>query len=170
LTGPNRGGKSTALRAFVSSALLAHTYGCIIGHHSKLTPFKYIFASLKADDIPGSKSHFEREVDFTAQTLQLEGPTLVFIDELFHTTNPPDALLSCKVYCNKLWNRNDVVSVISTHLFELVETSDEAKVKKICCPATSENGKIIYKYGIENGMCKISSVSEILHKYGYDCA
>jgi hypothetical protein len=170
LTGPNRGGKSTALRAFVSCSLLAHTYGCIIGRHAMLTPFQYIFASLKADDIPGLKSHFEREVDFTAQTLQLNGPTLVFIDELFHTTNPPDALLSCKVYCNKLWKRNDIVSVISTHLFELVETSDETKVKKICCPAEIKDNKIIYKYGIEKGICKISSVSEILYKYGYDCA
>lgn len=169
LTGPNRGGKSTALRSLVMSALLAHTYGCVLGSYAKMTPFKYMYASLKADDIPGSKSHFEREVEFTSKTLYMDGSVLVFIDELFHTTNPPDAYESCRLYCNRLWNRSDIVSVISTHIFELVENSDKDKVQRLCCPAEKDkNGEVLYKYGIESGICKVSSVYEILRKYGYE--
>jgi hypothetical protein len=167
LTGPNRGGKSTALRAMTTCALLAHTYGCSIGSNAEMTPYRYMFAGLKADDIPGQKSHFEREVEFTAHTLRMDGPTLVFVDELFHTTNPPDALESCRIYCEKLWKSPNMVSVISTHLFDLVEMA-ETSVQRICCPAKEdqETGQIVYAYGLEEGVCKVSSVSEILRKYG----
>ena len=133
-----------------------------------MTPFSYMFAGLKADDIPGEKSHFEREVEFTAHTLRMDGPTLVFIDELFHTTNPPDALESCRIYCQQLWNKNNAVSVISTHLFDLVRTADTATVQQLCCPAeyNQETGNVHYKYGLEEGICTVSSVHEILQKYG----
>jgi hypothetical protein len=169
LTGPNRGGKSTALRAMTLSALLAHTYGCSIGSAATMTPFHYMYAGLKADDIPGTKSHFEREVDFTARTLCADGPTLVFVDELFHTTNPPDALASCRLYCDQLWAKSSIISVISTHLFELVESANNDLVQRICCPATvnPDTGIVNYEYGLSNGICKVSSVYEILEKYGY---
>ena len=127
-----------------------------------------MYANLKADDIPGSKSHFEREVDFTAQTLATKERTFVFVDELFHTTNPPDALQACRLYCNELWSRKNIVSIISTHIFELVEQSPELTVQRICCPAKqNDNGTVDYYYGLESGICKISSVFEILEKYGY---
>lgn len=169
LTGPNRGGKSTALRAVALSTLLAHTYGCSIGRYTEMTPYKYLHAALTRDDIPGEKSHFEREVEFTAQTLSSDGPSLVFVDELFHTTNPPDALASCKVYTDALWKRNDIVSIISTHLFELVEETTSDRVQRLCCPAEYKDtdGSVTYKYGITDGICKVSSVYEILKKYGY---
>ena len=120
LTGPNKGGKSTVLRALSISALLAHTYGCSMGH-LKATPFSKLYVCLKPDDLPGEKSRFEREVEFTSSTLVEHAPILVFIDELYHSTNPPDALRSCNIYCEKIWNKSNIVSVISTHLFELVE-------------------------------------------------
>jgi hypothetical protein len=169
LTGPNRGGKSTALRAVALSALLAHTFGCSIGRYTEMTPYKYLFAALKRDDIPGEKSHFEREVEFTAQTLSSDGPALILVDELFHTTNPPDALASCKIYTESLWNRDDIVSIISTHLFDLVEDTKSERVQQLCCPAEYKDteGSVEYKYGITEGICKVSSVYEILKKYGY---
>lgn len=169
LTGPNRGGKSTALRAVALGALLAHTYGCSVGRYTEMTPFKYLYAALKRDDIPGEKSHFEREVEFTAQTLASEEPSLVLVDELFHTTNPPDALASCRIYTDSLWKRGNMVSIISTHLFDFVEGTESTEVQRICCPATYKDneGSVEYKYGITDGICKVSSVYEILKKYGY---
>jgi DNA mismatch repair ATPase MutS len=161
LTGPNKGGKSTVLRALSISALLAHTYGCALGFVTS-TPFTNIFVCLKPDDLPGSKSRFEREIEFTANTLKYNKPILVFIDELYHSTNPPDALRSCQIYCNKLWKKDNVISVISTHLFELVENCDE-NIQKICCPASiDEKGDIHFKYYLMNGICKVSSVDELL--------
>jgi hypothetical protein len=166
LTGPNKGGKSTALRALSISTLLAHTYGCSIGNNAIMTPFSNIFVCLKPDDLPGSKSRFEREVEFTANTLKYNEPIMICIDELYHSTNPPDALRSCQIYCSKLWEKNNILSVISTHLFELVENAPN-KIGRLCCPATIDiSGNIQYSYKLDNGICKISSVDELLKNNG----
>jgi hypothetical protein len=165
LTGPNKGGKSTVLRALSISALLAHTYGCGLGYITS-TPFNKMFVCLKPDDLPGSKSRFEREIEFTSNTLKVDKHILIFIDELYHSTNPPDALRSCEIYCNQLWKKPNTVSVISTHLFELVEKADK-DIQRICCPATiDENGDIQFEYTLINGICKVSSVDELLKKNG----
>lgn len=165
LTGPNKGGKSTVLRALSISALLAHTYGCSLGFLTS-TPFTKMFVCLKPDDLPGSKSRFEREIEFTANTLKYNEPILVFIDELYHSTNPPDALRSCQIYCNQLWNKSNIVSVISTHLFELVEKAND-NIQKLCCPAEiNECGDIHFEYTLKKGICKVSSVDELLKNNG----
>lgn len=165
LTGPNKGGKSTVLRALSISALLAHTYGCTLGNLTS-TPFKKMFVCLKPDDLPGSKSRFEREIEFTANTLKYTDPILIFIDELYHSTNPPDALRSCQIYCDQLWKKQNIISVISTHLFELVEKSDK-NIQRLCCPARiDEAGNIHFEYSLKNGICKVSSVDELLKKNG----
>jgi hypothetical protein len=165
LTGPNKGGKSTVLRALSISALLAHTYGCAPGHLT-LTPFTKMFVCLKPDDLPGSKSRFEREIEFTSNTLKYNEPILIFIDELYHSTNPPDALRSCQIYCSQLWKKNNIVSVISTHLFELVEKAD-TNIQRLCCPAKiDEKGDIHFEYSLNKGICKISSVDELLKNNG----
>ena len=164
LTGPNKGGKSTVLRALSLSALLAHTYGCVLGT-ATMTPFHTMFVCLKPDDLPGSKSRFEREMEFTANTLRCDKPSLLFIDELYHSTNPPDALRSCTLYCDKLWKKPNIVSVISTHLFELVETAPQT-IQRLCCPATlDEQGQIHFDYTLIQGICKVSSVDELIKKY-----
>lgn len=165
LTGPNKGGKSTVLRALSTSALLAHTYGCAFGK-ATMTPFRNMFVCLKPDDLPGSKSRFEREIEFTANTLLEKEPILVLIDELYHSTNPPDALRSCQIYCNQLWKKSNVISVISTHLFELVESS-KSTIQRLCCPATiDDKGVIQFEYCLNKGICKVSSVDELLRKNG----
>jgi hypothetical protein len=165
LTGPNKGGKSTVLRALSSSALLAHTYGAAIGQ-LQLTPFTKMFVCLKPDDLPGSKSRFEREIEFTANTLKYSQPILVLIDELYHSTNPPDALRSCDIYCQQLWNKTNTISVISTHLFELVDKSP-TNIKRICCPARIDDaGDIHFEYALKSGICKVSSVDELLRLNG----
>jgi len=166
LTGPNKGGKSTVLRALSVSALLAHTYGCAIGWNPIFTPFSRLFVCLKPDDLPGSKSRFEREVEFTANTLKTSEPIMICIDELYHSTNPPDALRSCEIYCEKLWKKPNALSVISTHLFELVDNSPD-NIMKLCCPAKlDKNGDIEFSYKLQDGICKVSSVDELLKQNG----
>jgi len=165
LTGPNKGGKSTVLRALSISALLAHTYGCSLGS-TRMTPFYKMFVCLKPDDLPGSKSRFEREIEFTANTLEQNERVLVFIDELYHSTNPPDAYRSCKIYCDQLWKKTNIISVISTHIFELVEESND-NIQKLCCPAhIDKEGNIHFEYSLLSGICKVSSVDELLKRNG----
>ena len=165
LTGPNKGGKSTILRALSLTALLAQTFGCSIG---KLTarPFEALCVCLKPDDLPGTKSRFEREIEFTAKTLRYNGPVLIFLDELYHSTNPPDALASCLEYSKLLWNQPQTMSIISTHLFEWVENADPS-IQRLCCPAFHDpSGKLQFTYELHEGVCRVSSVYMLLEKNG----
>jgi DNA mismatch repair ATPase MutS len=167
LTGPNRGGKSTTLRAILSSCLLAHTYGCAFASYAAMTPFETLHACLTAEDLPGKKSRFEREIEFTALTLKPSaGYSLVLVDELYHSTNPPDAALACTQYTKQLWLKSNTLSVISTHLFEFVEHAPTT-VQRLCCPATvREDQSIHYTYKLSEGICKVSSVNELLVENG----
>ena len=166
LTGPNMGGKSSILRAVANNVLIAHTYGCAIGKSCTMTPLKSMFLCLKPDDIPGKKSRFEREVDFTSNIIKnKKGFNIVLIDELFHSTNPPDAFYSSQVFCNKLWKDNETLSIISTHLFDLLEHEDAKNVKKLCCMAEECGNDIIFSYKLVPGVCKVSSVRKILKDY-----
>jgi len=163
LTGPNRGGKSTTLRAVLSSCTLAHTYGFAFARVAKLTPFGKLYTCLTPEDLPGEKSRFEREIEFTAQTLKHDkGFALVLLDELYHSTNPPDAEKACKLYTERLWQRKNTLSLISTHLFEFVEGAPAA-VQRLCCPASErKDGSIDYSYRLTEGVCRVSSVGELL--------
>jgi hypothetical protein len=163
LTGPNRGGKSTTLRALVSSVVLAHTYGCATATAAEMSVFDAIRICLTPEDLPGSKSRFEREIEFTASTLQDDtGSSLVLIDELFHSTNPPDAERACRIYTERLWRKPNTLSVISTHLFDFVKDAPEG-IQRLCCPATERSdGSIDYTYQLSPGVCTVSSVNELL--------
>lgn len=166
LTGPNRGGKSTTLRGIVASLLLAHTYGAAMASQARLTPFRNIRICLTPEDLPGSKSRFEREIEFTASTLNEKDATLVLIDELYHSTNPPDAERACRVYTEALWRKPNTLSVISTHLFDFVRDAPEG-VLRLCCPATvDEEGVVHYSYQVSPGVCEVSSVDELLVENG----
>ena len=67
---------------------------------------------------------------------------LILIDELFHSTNPPDAETSARIFLKQLWDLSHVKSIVSTHIFALCE-EDHERVKKLCCPAhESEDGQI----------------------------
>lgn len=163
LTGPNRGGKSTTLRALVTSTLLAHTYGCATAQGAEMSIFSAVRTCLTPEDLPGSKSRFEREIEFTASTLhENTGPSLVLIDELFHSTNPPDAERACRIYTDRLWRKPHTLSVISTHLFDFVKDAPEG-IQRLCCPATERpDGSIHYTYQLSPGVCTVSSVNELL--------
>jgi uncharacterized membrane protein YgcG len=166
LTGPNRGGKSTVLRATLRNFLIAHCFGAALGTGAHMTPFDWVQSCLRLEDLPGQASLFEREVAFASASLGREGRGAVFVDELFHSTNPPDAAAASSHYLQQLWARPSIVSIISTHVFELVEQAPPT-IQRLCCPAELRpDGSVSYKYGLARGICRVSSVGEILHEQG----
>ncbi len=167
LTGPNRGGKSTALRAIGRSVFMAHCFGVAIGEKATISPLEYLQTCLRLEDIPGSRSLFEREVAIASLALRRVRAGqrgLLLIDELFHSTNPPDAEIASRIFLKELWASKDTLSVISTHLFSIVEGAED--IQQLCCPATMDGKKVQYKYGLAPGICRVSSVREILREQG----
>lgn len=177
LTGPNRGGKSSVLRSTLLSIVLAQTFGvayCSPSGFTRLRPFDWIATGLKLEDKPGSTSMFESEVDFAIQILQRtkKFPSefgFVLFDELFHSTNPPDGARTAEIFLEKLWHSSNTASFISTHVFELAKKAP-TKIQKLCVPAhLKEEGGLQFTYTLQEGICEVSSVDEILKEKGLLC-
>ena len=166
-TGPNRGGKSTFLRSVLTNLVLAHTWGIAFADRCIMTPVEWVISSLRLEDRPGQASLFEREVSVAGDIVKRirDGKTRgwVIIDELFHTTNPPDAATASQIFLRQLWQSNLVTSIVSTHLFSHAEEAP-ANVQRLCVDSSmnEETGQIDYKYQVIEGINKMSSVEELL--------
>ena len=91
---------------------------------------------------------------------------MVLLDELYHSTNPPEALFRCRQYSERLWKMPQCISVISTHLFEWVEEADPS-IQRLCCPAYYDNNhQLHFTYELQEGVSRVSSVHELLKKNG----
>lgn len=171
LTGPNRGGKSSVLRSILLNVYCSQLFGmAFFKGKLSIKPFTWIATGLRVEDKPGTSSLFETEVDFATRILHrsryMNHCGLVLFDELFHSTNPPDGARTASVFLHKLWKKENVASLISTHVFELAENAP-AYVNRLCVPATKEDdGRITFSYELAPGICKVSSVDEILKEKG----
>lgn len=169
LTGPNGGGKSSFLRSVLQCVVLTHAYGVAPATNFTMQKLSWISSGLRLQDNPGSLSMFESEVYFASKILkrtESEGFGLVLYDELFHSTNPPDGILTAEKFLDTMWKRPNIVSIISTHVFSIVENAPET-VQRICCQAESgKNDTIKFKYDVKDGICKVSSVKSIWKRFG----
>jgi hypothetical protein len=169
LTGPNKGGKSSSLRALCLNVWLAQTFGLVFAKSAKIRPFAWIQSGLRLADSPGTESMFEKEILFGVSTLRLAKsgrPGIVFYDECFHSTNPPDGEKTARIFLETLWTHSNVVSVVSTHIFSLVENAP-AGIQRLCVPAEKTPTGIVYSFQLAPGICKVSSVEEIYKKFGF---
>lgn len=166
-TGPNRGGKSTFLRTVLTNLVLAHTWGVAFASKCIMTPVEWVISSLRLEDRPGQASLFEREVSVAGDIIGRirNGKTRgwVIIDELFHTTNPPDAATASQIFLRQLWESNMVTSIVSTHLFSHAEEAP-SNVQRLCLDSSIDEatGQIDYKYQVIEGINRMSSVEELL--------
>jgi hypothetical protein len=175
LTGPNGGGKSTALRCILLNLIFAQRFGLYFGTESsfcKLHPFDWIQSGLHLEDSPGKYSLFEREVQFAASALKYnrlnpEKRGLLLFDELFHSTNPPDGERTATLFLQQVWDSSSLSSIISTHVFSLAESSPSF-VQRLCVPAEKlPTGDLHFTYTLQPGICRVSSVDIVLKKRGF---
>ena len=166
LSGPNGGGKSSFLRGVLQTILLSQTFGYCVGTNVSLSVFDFIFSGLHIVDKPGAFSLFEKEILFARDILYHNNPkfkAFVVFDEIFHSTNPPDGIKTSQRFLNKLWSFTHMSSIVSTHVFEIIEQSPDS-IQKICVNATKHNEELVYDYCVSNGICKTSSVEKIWKK------
>jgi DNA mismatch repair ATPase MutS len=132
-----------------------------------MTPVEWVISSLRLEDRPGQASLFEREVSVAGDIVNRirEGKTRgwVIIDELFHTTTPPDAATASQIFLQQLWLSEQTTSIVSTHLFSHAITAPD-NVHRLCVEssANDETGKINYHYTVGCGINTMSSVEELL--------
>ena len=171
LTGPNRGGKSSFLRATLLNIVLAQTLGYNYTEKCSLKPVDWIATGLRLEDRPGKSSMFEREVEFAVEILKRakRNPRqtgLILFDELFHSTNPPDGTRTASLFLKEVWIQSNLISIISTHVFSLAKEAPQS-VMRLCVPAEiNSDGDLVFTYTLQDGICEVSSVDCILKEKG----
>jgi hypothetical protein len=171
VTGPNRGGKSSFMRGVLINVTLAHAFGAAFADKAQMSYFSWIADGLRLDDTPGETSMFEREVSFASSILnKRQGTGLILYDELFHSTNPPDAIRTSKIFCKGLWRKKNCLSIISTHIYELAREAPKTLVKPLCLATWKNGDDYQFSYTVQKGICQISSVDLVLEQYGIKAA
>lgn len=166
VTGPNRGGKSSCMRGALLNIILGHSFGAVMAAKGQMSYISWIADGMRLDDRPGTLSMFEREVSFASSVLQKRtGSGFVVYDELFHSTNPPDAIRTSEVFCSSFWKKTNCISILSTHVYSLAKSAPPETVKRLCVEAKMEDKGLVMSYKLKQGICELSSVDSLLHQY-----
>lgn len=178
LTGPNRGGKTTFCRGLGLAIITAQSWGFAWAQRMRWTPFSTIYTALETNGVLGNMSKFESEIEFAKTVLGTQGRCFVMMDEIFHSTNATDGVAASTVFLKQLYQRNDVISIISTHYKELAvqfgggDGDDKQKIAAAVANVfqmvahEKEGGKLEYTYKMAPGISETSSVMEILAERG----
>lgn len=170
ITGPNRGGKTTFCRGLGLAILTAQSWGFAWAQSMQWTPFSKIYTALETNGILGNMSKFESEIEFAKSVLGTQGRMFVMMDEIFHSTNATDGVAASTVFLKQLYQRKDVISIISTHYKELAVQFSASDVEKAniyqMVAHEKPGGKLEYTYKMAPGISETSSVMEILAERG----
>jgi hypothetical protein len=166
VTGPNRGGKSSCMRGALVNIILGHCFGAVIAGKGQMSYISWIADGMRLDDTPGTLSMFEREVSFASAVLKKrDGSGFVVYDELFHSTNPPDAIRTSELFCESFWKKKNCISIISTHVYSLAKSAPASQVKRLCVEAQKKGNELVLSYRLKQGICELSSVDSLLKQY-----
>jgi DNA mismatch repair protein MutS len=170
LTGPNRGGKSTLLKAIGVAVLMSHTVGIVFAREARIPRFANIITALAPADVVGKLSLFEAEIEFAKDVKERLGPlTFLMMDEIFHGTNAHDGVEASQVFLDQLYDPKvrGLFSIVSTHYMNLPERYKE--VQHLCMDAAinpNDPDRLVYTYKVREGVNRFSSVREILRERG----
>jgi len=176
VTGPNRGGKSTSLKAILANVITAQSLGFCFARRMKITPFHQIHTALSPSDTLGRLSLFEAEIEFAKEILENldpakeRGKALLVMDEIFHSTNAIDGEEASRIFLDKVYTASGHASLISTHYTKLPESYEKGKQCQALClqasPHRENPDQLNYTYKMRKGINSLSSVREILKERG----
>lgn len=173
LTGSNKGGKSTILKALMLSALLAQTITIVPAQKYTATPFAYLCTYMNvADDTAAGRSLFAAQVRGVKKLMKSVDDLdehafgLIVMDEVLIGTNVTKAAPAAYKLAKHLSESPRVCFVLATHFIEdlcKLEQDVPGLVQnyKVDADKTSD-GKVIFRHKLEPGISSCNIANDIL--------
>jgi DNA mismatch repair protein MutS len=177
ITGPNAGGKSTALKSIALGAILAQSFGIVPAKKAVLTPFCAINTYLNIPDSVGQESLFQAEMrrahELFSSLENLDGNrfALSIMDEIFTGTNPEEGEAGARGVAYNLALLNNSINIVTTHYKGLTTLEDDTngviKNFKVSVIEDTE-GNITPTYKLERGISHQRVALKLLKKSGFN--
>ncbi|MFA6263212.1 MAG: hypothetical protein WCW33_00750 [Candidatus Babeliales bacterium] len=177
ITGPNAGGKSTALKSIVLAIVMAQTLGIAPARAMKLTPFVQTGAYLNIADAIGKESLYQAEMNRAQALLNSINAlkpgefSFVIMDEIFTGTNPEEGSAGAFGIATCLASLPQNMCLIATHYKQLTELEKAAdhsfknyKVSVVIHP----DGKITPTYILDAGIADQKIALQLLTNAGFN--
>lgn len=172
VTGSNTGGKSTNLKAIMTSILLARTFGIAPARNAVMTQFAYLGTSMNvSDNTATGDSLFQAEVK-RAETLVKKVESLrqefgcLIIDELFTGTGPEKGAKAAKRVAAHLAKSNNIILILSTHFPEITNLEQETGLFKNYKVDVykDEHSNLVRPFKLEPGISNSNIADDILNQ------
>ena len=154
ITGPNMAGKSTYMREFAITVIMAQI-GCFVPAKKCTLPiFDQIFTRIGAsDDLGSGDSTFMVEMKEANEAItNATNNSLIIFDELGRGTATYDGLSLAQAIIEYIHNNIKCKTLFSTHYHELTKLEDHFEnLKNVHVSALEENGNITFLHKIKNG-------------------
>lgn len=154
ITGPNMSGKSTYMRQFAITVIMAQI-GCFVPASECIIPiFDKIFTRIGAsDDLVSGESTFMVEMMEANNAISnATKNSLILFDELGRGTATYDGMSLAQAILEYICNNIGAKTMFSTHYHELTDLEKKLpSLKNIHVSAHEEDGKITFLHKIKNG-------------------
>ena len=154
ITGPNMAGKSTYMREFAITVIMAQI-GCFVPASKAILPiFDAIYTRIGAsDDLVSGESTFMVEMKEANYAIsQATKNSLILFDELGRGTATYDGMALAQAIIEYIHNHIHAKTLFSTHYHELTSLNQTLpKLKNIHVSAYEEDGNLVFLHKIKEG-------------------
>jgi DNA mismatch repair protein MutS len=174
LTGSNRGGKSTLLKATMLNALMAQTITIVPAKRYVATPFARLATYLNVtDDTAAGLSLFQAQVVRAKKLVEMvdalspEQLGFVIIDEIFTGTGSKKAASAAYKIAEHMAQSDYLCFILATHFVDeltKLEEDTHGLCKNFKVDADKdENGDIVFRHKLEEGISTQNIANELLN-------
>ncbi len=154
ITGPNMAGKSTYMRQFAITVIMAQI-GCFVPCKEAILPiFDKIFTRIGAsDNLVSGESTFMIEMKEANKAIEeATRDSLILFDELGRGTATYDGMALAQSILEYIHDNIKAKTMFSTHYHELTSLEHELRnLKNVHVSAIEENGKVTFLHKVKQG-------------------
>lgn len=175
VSGPNAGGKSTTLRAIMTSVLCAQGFGVAPAQSLVMTPFTHLITYFDIlDSTADENSHFitemlrAKQLTDVIQNLQPNERALVMVDELFRGTEGAVAASLSKALLKHLGSYDRSMLVLASHFRATTGLEVETKGRFKNFHVSAFVNPIKYPYKLSEGPTTQNIAFNLLEENGFN--